>query len=81
MIFADEAGKTGPSCPEPSPAHVPLPLPRRDLAKGMSGPVRPGVAFAVTRVARLPLCDCDEAAGLGPGGPTGRHACFLQRGS
>ncbi len=36
-VFADEAGKTGLSCPEPSLAYVPLPVPRRDLAKGMSG--------------------------------------------
>ena len=36
-VFADEAGKTGLSCPESSLAYVPLPLPRRDLAKGMSG--------------------------------------------
>ena len=36
-VFADEAGKTGLSCPGPNHAYVPLPVPRRDLAKGMSG--------------------------------------------
>ncbi len=36
-VFADKAVETGLSCPEPSLAYVPLPLPRRDLARGMSG--------------------------------------------
>src|SRR6202142_1109681 len=36
-VFADEAGKTGLSCPEPSRAYVPLPVPRRDQVGGMSG--------------------------------------------
>src|ERR1700681_1088298 len=29
-VFADEAGKTGLSCSEPSHAYVPLPVPRED---------------------------------------------------
>ena len=36
-VFADEAGKTGLSCSEPSRAYVPLPVPRRDSTRGMSG--------------------------------------------
>src|ERR1035437_4226796 len=36
-VFADEAGKTGLSCPEPNLAYVPLPVPRREKVGGMSG--------------------------------------------
>ena len=36
-VFADEAGQTGLSCPEPNRACVPIPIPRRDPTKGMSG--------------------------------------------
>ena len=36
-VFADKAAQTGLSCSEPDLAYVPLPVPRRDLAKGMSG--------------------------------------------
>jgi hypothetical protein len=34
--------------------------------------VRDGLAFTVTRAARLPHCESDEAAGLAPGGTTAR---------
>ena len=36
-VFADKAGKTGLSCSESSRAYVPLPIPRKDSTKGMSG--------------------------------------------
>jgi len=36
-VFADEAGKTGLSCPEPNRAYVPLPVPRGDPTMGISG--------------------------------------------
>src|SRR5271170_4118192 len=36
-VFADEAAQTGLSCSEPSRAYVPLPVPRRDSTRGMSG--------------------------------------------
>src|SRR5581483_4374386 len=36
-VFADEAGQTGLSCPEPSHAYVPLPIPRGDPTRGISG--------------------------------------------
>jgi len=36
-VFADEAAQTGLSCSEPSRACVPIPLPRRDSTRGMSG--------------------------------------------
>src|SRR5580658_8013097 len=36
-VFADEAGKTGLSCPEPHRAYVPLPVPRGDPTMGISG--------------------------------------------
>src|ERR1700690_1305905 len=36
-VFADKASQTGLSWSEPSRACVPLPLPRRDSTKGMSG--------------------------------------------
>jgi len=38
VVFADKAAQTDLSCSEPSRAYVPLPLPRRDSTKGMSGP-------------------------------------------
>ena len=35
--FADKAGKTGLSYPEPNRAYVPPPIPRGDPTKGISG--------------------------------------------
>ena len=47
-VFADEAGKTGLSCSEPSHAYVPLPVPRKDPTPAMSGMgYGSDVAFAV----------------------------------
>src|SRR5579859_3121600 len=36
-VFADEAGQTGLSCSDPTLACVPLPIPRGDPTKGISG--------------------------------------------
>src|ERR1700690_1008344 len=36
-VFADKAAQTGLSCSEPSRAYVPLPVPRRNSTRGMSG--------------------------------------------
>src|SRR5258708_33096745 len=36
-VFADKAAQTGLSCPEPNRAYVPLPVPRGDPTKGISG--------------------------------------------
>ena len=61
-VFADEAAQTGLSCPEPSRAYVPLPVPRKDSTKGMSGspvgrmlpsPGRERLGSSVVSVTRL----------------------------
>ena len=36
-VFADKAEKAGLSCSEPDRVHVPLPIPRKDSTRGMSG--------------------------------------------
>src|SRR5688500_13040316 len=36
-VFADKAAQTGLSCPDPNRAYVPLPIPRGDPTKGISG--------------------------------------------
>jgi hypothetical protein len=36
-VFADKAGQTGLSCSKPNRAYVPLPVPRGDPTKGISG--------------------------------------------
>src|SRR5258708_24413491 len=36
-VFADKAAQTGLSCPDPNHAYVPLPVPRGDPTKGISG--------------------------------------------
>ena len=36
-VFADKAGQTGLSCSDPTLAYVPLPIPRGDPTKSISG--------------------------------------------
>ena len=36
-VFADKAGQTGLSCSKRNPTNVPLPVPRGDPTKGISG--------------------------------------------